>query len=131
VVVTSIHHVGCATDDAAALADRLAGTFDVPIVHEERFDGMQVVFLDVGGGYLELLEPSTDGGPIARYLAEQNAGLHHVALSTPAIDTALDRARDHGVEPIDETPRAGAWGHDVAFLHPRDTGGMLVEFVDE
>jgi methylmalonyl-CoA/ethylmalonyl-CoA epimerase len=129
VVVTGIHHVGCATKDATELADRFTELFDVPIAHQERFEGMQVVFLDTGGGFLELLEPTTDDGPIHRYLDEHDAGIHHVALSTPDIDAAIDRARDLDVEPIDEEPRAGAWGHDVVFLHPRDTGGMLVEFV--
>jgi methylmalonyl-CoA/ethylmalonyl-CoA epimerase len=125
----NLHHVGCATDDAAGLADRLAGLFDVPVAHEEHFEGMQVVFLDVGSGYLELLEPTTEDGPIARYLDDSDAGIHHVAFATPDIEAALDRAREHGVELVDDTPRAGAWGHDVAFLHPRDTGGILIEFV--
>jgi methylmalonyl-CoA/ethylmalonyl-CoA epimerase len=131
VVLSGIHHVGCATEDAAGLADRFAGLFDVPIAHEEHFEGMQVVFLEVGSGYLELLEPTTDDGPIAQYLEEQDAGIHHVAVATPDIDAELERARDHDVEPIDDTPRPGAWGHNVAFLHPRDTGGILIEFVGE
>jgi methylmalonyl-CoA/ethylmalonyl-CoA epimerase len=130
-VVAGVHHVGCATEDATGLAERLSGLFDVQIAHDERFEGMQVVFLDVGGTYLELLEPTADGGPIARYLAEHDAGIHHVALSTPDVEAALDRARDHGVELVDDAPRPGAWGHEVAFLHPRDTGGILVEFVAE
>jgi methylmalonyl-CoA/ethylmalonyl-CoA epimerase len=129
VVLSGIDHVGCATENAAGLADRLVGLLDVPIAHEEQFESMQVVFLEVGEGYLELLEPTTDDGPIARHLATQEAGIHHVAFATPDIDAALERARDHGVGLVDETPRPGAWGHEVAFLHPRDTGGILVEFL--
>ena len=63
----NFHHAGIATDDADTLADRYAALFDASIVHEERFDGMAVSFLDLGSGYFELLEPREDG-PIARYL---------------------------------------------------------------
>ncbi|MFC6614501.1 methylmalonyl-CoA epimerase [Halopenitus salinus] len=123
-------HVGIATRDAGALADLFDDLFVAPIAHEERFDGMRVVFLELsGGGYLELLEPG-DGGPVADFLDRSGPGIHHVALGTEDVAAALDRARSLGVELIDEEPRPGAWGHDVAFLHPRSTGGVLVEFVE-
>lgn len=121
-------HAGVATEDADGLADLYTDLLDCDRVHDERFDGMDVVFLDVGGGYLELLEPLEDG-PIASYLEDNGPGIHHVALETDDIAGALERARAHDVTLIDEEPRPGAWGHDVAFLHPEDTGGILVEFV--
>lgn len=123
-------HAGIATDDAAGLAALYADLLDCGIAHEEEFDGMAVVFLDLGGSYLELLEPLDEDGAIGRYLDRNGPGIHHVALATDDVAAALDRARDLGVELIDEEPRAGAWGHEVAFLHPRDTGGILVEFVE-
>ncbi|MFC7200073.1 methylmalonyl-CoA epimerase [Halospeciosus flavus] len=122
-------HVGVATDDAAVLADLYGDLFDAPVAHEEVFDGLRVTFLQVGESYFELLEPVSDEGTIANYLDREGPGIHHVALATDDVGAALDTARDHGVELIDEEPREGAWGHDVAFLHPRDTGGVLVEFV--
>jgi methylmalonyl-CoA/ethylmalonyl-CoA epimerase len=67
---------------------------------------------------------------VARYLDEQGPGLHHVALATDEIEGALAAARGAGVELIDESPRPGAWGHEVAFCHPKSTGGVLVEFVE-
>ena len=121
-------HAGIATQDAAALADQYAGLLDAGVAHEETFDGMAVVFLDLGNGFLELLEPVEDG-TIARYLEDHGPGIHHLALRTGDVERALDRAREHGVEPIDEEPRPGAWGHEVAFLHPGSTGGVLLEFV--
>lgn len=124
------HHAGIATDDAASLADRYAALFDVPIVHEEQFDGMEIFFLDLDAGYFELLEPR-DGGPIARYLDGHGAGIHHLAVETPEIEAALARADEQGIDRIDEEPRPGAWGHEVAFLHPESTGGVLIEFVAE
>ncbi|MFB6196026.1 MAG: methylmalonyl-CoA epimerase [Haloplanus sp.] len=123
-------HVGVATPDGDTLSDLFERLFDAPIVHRETFDGLAVTFLDLGDGYVELLEPLTDEGPIARFLDREGAGLHHVALATDDIAAALDTARACGVELVDDEPRPGAWGHDVAFLHPDSTGGVLVEFVE-
>jgi methylmalonyl-CoA/ethylmalonyl-CoA epimerase len=125
-----IDHVGVATDDATALAETYVELLDCSIAHEETFDGLAVLFLAFENGYLELLEPLEEEGTIARYLDREGSGVHHVALETDDAAAALERARECGVEPIDEEPRPGAWGHDVAFLHPRDTGGVLVEFVE-
>jgi methylmalonyl-CoA/ethylmalonyl-CoA epimerase len=125
----NIDHAGIATDDVDALAERYATLFDTPVVHEESFDGMDVVFLDCGDGYFELLEPREDG-TIAQYLDRNGPGIHHLALATDDIAAALDRMEDHGVERIDEEPRPGAWDHEVAFLHPKSTGGVLIELVE-
>ncbi|SFH56473.1 methylmalonyl-CoA epimerase [Halorubrum aquaticum] len=122
-------HVGVATRDAAGLADSFSGLLDAPVAHEETFEGMRVVFLELDGGYFELLEPAEEG-PIRDYLEREGPGIHHVALATDDLPAALDRARDRGVDLVDEEPRPGAWGHAVAFLHPRSTGGVLVEFVE-
>ncbi|RKD95067.1 methylmalonyl-CoA epimerase [Halopiger aswanensis] len=122
-------HAGIATDEAAELADQYETLFDLEIAHEETFDGMRVVFLDCGNGYLELLEPLEDG-TIARYLDDRGPGIHHLALATDDIEGALERARENDVRLVDEEPRPGAWGHTVAFLHPADTGGVLIEFVE-
>jgi methylmalonyl-CoA/ethylmalonyl-CoA epimerase len=123
-------HVGVATRDAAATADLFGALFDAPVAHHETFDGLDVTFLDLGNGYVELLEPLDEEGAIPRYLEREGPGIHHVALATPDVAAALDTARDHGVDLVDERPRPGAWGHDVAFLHPGSTGGVLVEFVE-
>lgn len=122
-------HVGVATDDAADVASLFVDLFDAPVAHEERFGGMIAVFLELDDSYIELLEPREDGA-VARYLDRNGPGIHHVALRTDDVETALDRAREQGVELIDESPRPGARGHDVAFLHPRSTGGVLVEYVN-
>ncbi|WP_331235844.1 methylmalonyl-CoA epimerase [Natronorarus salvus] len=123
-----LDHVGIATDDADDLASRFTSLFDAPVAHEENFDRMRICFLALGNGYLELLEPVEDG-PISRYLERDGSGIHHLAFATDDIDGALETAVESGIEPIDDEPRPGAWGHDVAFLHPRDTGGVLIEFV--
>ena len=122
-------HAGVATDDADGLADLFSDLLDLSIAHEESFEGMNVVFLDSGGGYFELLEPDGEG-TIADYLDRHGPGIHHLACATDDIEGALDRAEEMDIDRIDEEPRPGAWDHEVAFLHPRSTGGVLIEFVE-
>lgn len=122
-------HAGIATDDSEGLNDLFETLLDAPLVHEEEFDGMTVRFLDLGNGYFELLEPREDG-TIATYIDRNGPGIHHLALATDDIEEALASTREHGIELIDEEPRLGAWNHEVAFLHPKSTGGILIEFVE-
>lgn len=124
-----VDHIGIATTDAAELTALYTDLLGVEPVHQERFNGMHVRFLGTQDAHLELLEPRNDG-PITQYLDEHGPGIHHVAFLTPSVQQALDRAQALGIDCIDETPRPGAWGHDVAFLHPADTGGVLIEFVE-
>ena len=121
-------HAGVATENAESLAFRFEDLFGCEIAHEERFGDLKVLFMSLENGYFELLEPTAEG-TISKYLENHGAGLHHVALETEDIAAALENAADLGVELIDEEPRPGAWGHDVAFLHPDSSGGVLVEFV--
>lgn len=123
-------HAGIATDDLSGLADLYEGLFDCPVAHEETLDGLRIAFLEFPNGYFELLEPLEDEGTIARYLDDNGSGIHHLALATSDIERALDRAREHDVDLIDDQPRTGAWGHEVAFMHPGSTGGILLEFVE-
>ena len=122
-------HAGVATEDAESLAFRYEDLFDCAIAHEERFGDLRVLFLGLENGYFELLEPREEG-TISRFLENHGPGLHHIALETDDIEAALENAAEVGVELIDEDPRPGAWGHDIAFLHPESTGGVLVEFVE-
>jgi methylmalonyl-CoA/ethylmalonyl-CoA epimerase len=125
-------HAGIATADAAETAALFTELLDAPNVHEETDEerGLHFVFLDLGNGYLELLEPLDDESTIAAYLDEDGPGSHHLAFATDDAAAALDTAREMGIETLDDEPRPGAWGHDMAFLHPRDTAGVLVEFVE-
>ncbi|PSP37578.1 methylmalonyl-CoA epimerase [Halobacteriales archaeon QH_7_65_31] len=125
-----LDHAGIATTDLESLLFCFEDLLNAEIAHEELLDGMRITFLDIGGDYLELIEPIGEDGTIARYLDQNSPGIHHLAFATDDIDAALDRAREQGIELIDEEPRSGAWGHDVAFLPPSSTGGILVEFVE-
>lgn len=122
-------HAGVAAEDAEAVATLYEDLLGLPRVHEETFDGMRVVFLSTDPGYFEILEP-LDGGPVARYLESEGSGVHHLAVRVENVDRALSWARTCDVTPIDDEGRPGAWGHRVAFLHPQDTAGVLLEFVE-
>jgi len=122
-------HIGVATDDAEGLAFLYEDLLGCSIAHEERFEELKIIFLELENGYFELLEPHGDGA-IARYLDEQGGGIHHVALETDDIEGALETAEAAGADAIDTEPRRGAWGHEVAFLHPSSTGDVLIEFVE-
>jgi methylmalonyl-CoA/ethylmalonyl-CoA epimerase len=91
--------------------------------------GVEVCFLGSGPAKIELLEPLEPDSPVGRFLAKRGPGLHHIAYRVVDIEAMLRRLEAAGVELIDRTPRAGAHGHQVAFLHPRSTSGVLIELV--
>ena len=93
-------------------------------------DGVSAAFIVTGGTRLELLEPLGSDGPIARFLARKGEGIHHIAFDVRDIAAALDAARRAGVALIDATPRRGAHNTRIAFLHPKDTNGVLIELVE-
>ena len=93
-------------------------------------ENVRIAFIQVAGDQIELLEPLTPTGPLGRFLHERGEGIHHLALEVPDIDRALARARGAGVRLIDATPRRGAHGTRVAFLHPGGFHGVLIELVE-
>jgi methylmalonyl-CoA epimerase len=93
-------------------------------------DGVAVAFVAFGETRLELIEAATVDGPIARFIERRGEGLHHLALAVPDVARALEAARDAGFTPIDHEPRAGARGTRIAFLHPKDVHGILIELVE-
>ena len=91
--------------------------------------GVEVVFLGAGDGRLELLAPTRDDSAVAKFLARRGPGMHHLCYRVDDIAAELDRYRAAGARLIDEAPRPGAAGHLVAFIHPKSTGGVLVELL--
>lgn len=125
-----IDHLGIATSNAAKITDTYCELFGASVVHEETIEDLNVSFLELENGFFELLEPTEEEEIITGFLDKHGPGLHHVGIGTPDVQSALDRAVSNGVECIDESPRPGARGQSVAFLHPKSTGGVLIEFVE-
>ncbi len=126
----TVAHIGVAV---ASIADALPFYRDVlglPVTAPDAADGATIVSVALGPTQLELLEPAGPDGPVARFLAKRGPGLHHVCLRVPDLDAALARCRAAGYRLIDETPRPGAHGRRVAFIHPSATAGILLELTD-
>ena len=98
--------------------------------HPEAADGATIVSLRFGDVDVELLEPRDAGSPIAKFLARRGPGIHHVCYRVPDLDRALEACRAAGYRLVDETPRRGAGGRRIAFLHPAATAGILLELTE-
>lgn len=129
--VLRIDHLGIAVPeaDAAARAFEALG-FTVAETHLVPTERVKAVFLPVGESHLELLEPSEPGSVIARFL-ESRKGLHHVCVLVDDIAAALAELKARGVQLLDDAPRIGAGGCQVAFVHPRSAAGVLLELKQE
>lgn len=92
---------------------------------------VRVAVLKVGSSHFELLEPTAPDSPIAKFLQTRGPGLHHVALTTTALASRLEELAEKGVALIDKAPRPGAEGKEIAFLHPKASGGVLLELCAE
>lgn len=91
--------------------------------------GVEIVFVGSGAGKLELLAPTRPDSPVGKFLAKRGPGTHHLCYRVPDVAAALEEFRRAGYELIDREPRVGGHGHRVAFLHPRSTGGVLIELL--
>lgn len=127
--VRSLSHVAIAVREADPLAETLVRALGATRGTEELLDGgtLRVVFVHLGPVTLELLEPRSAEHTVAKFLEKRGPGLHHVSLDVADIDGALAACREAGVRLIDEKPRPGAHGTQVAFLHPKSLGGVLLE----
>ena len=127
-----IDHIGVAVEDLDAAIQLYSGPFGMPDVHRETVEafGVEAVLLDVGESHVELLKPVSEDSAVARFLAKNGPGLHHVAYGTDDIDATLAKVKEAGLQLIDQEPRTGIRNSRVAFLHPKSTGGVLTELVE-
>lgn len=123
-------HLGIAVrrlDDLLPFCRDVLGLAELPL---DDADGARIAGLTAGDALVELLEPKDAASPIAKFLEKRGPGLHHVCFRVDDLDAALQRCRDAGIVLIDETPRLGAEGKRIAFLHPASTGGVLIELTE-
>jgi methylmalonyl-CoA/ethylmalonyl-CoA epimerase len=128
-----VHHIGHAVVSLDAAIDTYARVLGATVDHRETVpdQGVEAAFLRLGRGRLELLAALGPDTPVGRFLAKRGQGMHHVAYLVDDVQAALDQARAAGAELIDERPRPGLGGLEVAFVHPESVHGVLVEFVQE
>jgi methylmalonyl-CoA/ethylmalonyl-CoA epimerase len=126
----TIAHIGIAVPSVAEALKFYREVLGVDPQPAESSDGATIVSLPFGPSEVELLEPDGPDGPIARFLARRGPGIHHLCYRVPDLDAALAACRNLGYQLVDETPRIGAGGHRIAFLHPRATSGILIELTE-
>ena len=130
---THIDHVGIAVADLEAAVERYRATLGLEPAHRERMEdqGVEEVLFEVGSSFVQLLGALGPDTPVGRFLERRGEGVHHVGYRVESVIDALEQLRAQGVRLIDETPRPGSRGTTIAFVHPKDMGGVLVELVQE
>jgi len=131
-VFEKIDHIGIAVSDLEKsinfYRDQMGLEFKgTEIVDEQK---VKVAFFPVGESKIELLEPTDPNGPVGKYIEKKGEGVHHLSFRVSNIEAKLEQLKEQGVALIDETPRYGAGGAKIAFLHPKSTGGVLVELCE-
>ncbi len=132
-MIKKIDHIGIAVNSLEeslsfyedALGLKVEGIEEVP---DQK---VKVGFLDIGGVHLELLEPSSPDGPVAKFIEKRGEGIHHIAILVDNIEESIKLMKDKGVKLIDESPRKGAGGSKMAFVHPKSTHGILLELYEK
>jgi methylmalonyl-CoA/ethylmalonyl-CoA epimerase len=126
-----LDHIGIATRQIDEAMDLWRNTLGLGLEHTEEIaeQGVRVSMLSLGETQLELLEPLSDDSPVGRFLEKRGPGIHHIAIRVDDIRAELAKLKTNGARLIDETPRVGAGGCLVAFVHPSSAGGVLLELV--
>lgn len=126
-----IDHLGIATKGIDEALKFWADALGLENVHTEIVEEqkVRVAMLPLGESRIELLEPTSDDSPISKFLEKRGGGIHHIAIQVDDIEASLKHLKGTGARLIDESPRVGAEGCLVAFVHPSATGGVLLELV--
>ncbi|MCU1461610.1 MAG: methylmalonyl-CoA epimerase [Acidimicrobiales bacterium] len=132
-MLIEIDHVAIAVNDLEAAIAYYRDVFGATVDHRElvESDGVEEALLKVAESYVQLLTPTRDDSPVAKYLEKKGEGIHHVGYRVADCAAALQSVKDAGGKVIDEVPRPGSRGTTVAFVHPKAAFGTLIELVQE
>jgi methylmalonyl-CoA/ethylmalonyl-CoA epimerase len=125
-----IAHVGIAVPNIEEALAFYRDVLGLEAHSPEIVDGATIVALPFGEAEVELLAPLDDTGPIGKFLARRGPGIHHICYRVADLDAALEACRAAGYQLVDNTPRLGAGGRRIAFVHPKATAGILLELTD-
>jgi methylmalonyl-CoA/ethylmalonyl-CoA epimerase len=126
-----IEHIALAVGDLEAAIAFYRDVWGLEVSHRERVEdqGVEEAMLPLGESHLQLLAPTGPDTTVGKFVARRGEGIHHIAYEVDDLEGALQELRSKGVKLIDETPRRGGRGHMVAFVHPRNNHGVLVELI--
>ncbi|MEZ4459710.1 MAG: methylmalonyl-CoA epimerase [bacterium] len=129
-MLTKIDHLGIAVRSIDEKMPLYRDALGLEFLGDEIVEsqGVRVAFFKLGESMLELLEPTREDSPIAKFLEKNGEGIHHLAAGTEDIDAARAHAHAHGLRLLSDKPLDGAHGKLISFVHPKDTGGVLIEF---
>lgn len=131
-MIKKINHIAIVVPELTAAIDFWVGKLGLALDHVEDVPGqaVEVAFLPVDGTAIELLRPTDETSGVARFMQKRGAGIHHICFEVDDIVATLDQLRAEGVPLIDETATVGSDGRKYAFVHPKGTGGVLVELYE-
>lgn len=127
---TRIAHLGIAVESLEAILPFYRDVLGMPEVALDDADGARIKAVAAGESLVELLEAEKPDSPIGKFLTKRGPGIHHICFAVDDLDGMLARCKAQGLQLIDETPRIGAEGKRIAFLHPKSTAGVLVELTE-
>jgi methylmalonyl-CoA epimerase len=132
-LLTEIDHVAIAVRDLEAAIAWYADVFGATVVHREvvETDGVEEALVRVADSFVQLLTPTREDSPVAKFLEKKGEGLHHIAYRVANCADALEKVKASGASVIDQQPRPGSRNTTVAFIHPRASFGTLIELVQE
>jgi len=130
---THIEHLGIAVanlEESIKYYEEVLG-FKCYSIEEVKDQKVKTAFFKIGQTKIELLESTSPDGPIGKFIEKRGQGIHHIAFAVDGLQDTLNEVKDKGVRLIDETPRPGAEGLSIAFLHPKSTHGVLTELCED
>jgi methylmalonyl-CoA/ethylmalonyl-CoA epimerase len=132
-VLKGVDHIAIAVGDLDASIKQFKEQFGVPVKHREivESNGVEIALIEVGGTAIELVQGITENSPIKRYVEKKGPGIHHIAFEVEDILDTLSKLEAAGIKMIDQTPRPGKQGSQVAFIHPESTQKILYELVQK
>lgn len=127
--ILGLHHIAIAVDDLDKYNDIFKSLFDIKAgqIEINKVNNVSLSFVDLENCELEFLKPLDENSSIAKFLSKRGPGIHHICLTVENIHMAIKELKTKNVKMIDNTPRPGAGGSLIAFIHPRSTGGILIE----
>ena len=126
-MTTRIAHIGIAVRSITEALPFYRDVLGLPETPLDNADGAKITGLVAGESLVELLEASSPASPISKFIEKRGPGIHHICFAVDDIDASLERCHAAGIRLIDATPRVGAEGKRIAFLHPSSTAGILIE----
>ncbi len=132
-MIKKVDHIGIAVRSLEQTLPFYTDVLKLPLLKIEEVDSqkVKVAFLQAGETKLELLEPTSVESAVAKFIEKRGEGIHHVALGVESIEARIIELKDKGIRMIDEQPRPGAGGADIAFMHPKSASGVLFELCEK